>query len=296
MNLETAKLFCDVVELKNFSRAAEIHGVSQSAVSQQIAQLEMEYSTQLLDRKKRPIELTLAGELFLQACQDVIERCQRLNSEIIQLNRQSTKIHLAAIFSIGMHTLQPYVKKFMGIYPDVNLWVEYKNAKEIYDLLLRGSVDIGIVAMPRRDKNIEVYPFENEPMLLVCSPEHSLARENEIDIHQLKGEKFIGFEADVPSRQNVDAILKKYNVTVRTVMEFDNIETIKRAVEINAGLSILPKPCLRTELTTGTLAAIPFTNEHFYRPTGIIIRKDKHLAKAARYLIELLRKDFETEL
>ena len=296
MNLETAKLFCDVVELKNFSRAAEIHGVSQSAVSQQIAQLEMEYSIQLLDRKKRPIELTPAGELFLQACQDVIERCQRLNSEIIQLNRQSTKIHLAAIFSIGMHTLQPYVKKFMGIYPDVNLWVEYKNAKEIYDLLLRGSVDIGIVAMPRRDKNIEVYPFENEPMLLVCSPEHSLARENEIDIHQLKGEKFIGFEADVPSRQNVDAILKKYNVTVRTVMEFDNIETIKRAVEINAGLSILPKPCLRTELTTGTLAAIPFTNEHFYRPTGIIIRKDKHLAKAARYLIELLRKDFETEL
>ena len=296
MNLDTAKLFCDVVEMKNFSRAAEIHGVSQSAVSQQIAQLEMEYSTQLLDRKKRPIELTLAGELFLQACQDVIERCQRLNSEIIQLNRQSTKIHLAAIFSIGMHTLQPYVKKFMGIYPDVNLWVEYKNAKEIYDLLLRGSVDIGIVAMPRRDKNIEVYPFENEPMLLVCSPEHSLARENEIDIHQLKGEKFIGFEADVPSRQNVDAILKKYNVTVRTVMEFDNIETIKRAVEINAGLSILPKPCLRTELTTGTLAAIPFTNEHFYRPTGIIIRKDKHLAKAARYLIELLRKDFETEL
>ncbi len=296
MNLDTAKLFCDVVEMKNFSRAAEIHGVSQSAVSQQIAQLEMEYSTQLLDRKKRPIELTLAGELFLQACQDVIERCQRLNSEIIQLNRQSTKIHLAAIFSIGMHTLQPYVKKFMGIYPDVNLCVEYKNAKEIYDLLLRGSVDIGIVAMPRRDKNIEVYPFENEPMLLVCSPEHSLARENEIDIHQLKGEKFIGFEADVPSRQNVDAILKKYNVTVRTVMEFDNIETIKRAVEINAGLSILPKPCLRTELTTGTLAAIPFTNEHFYRPTGIIIRKDKHLAKAARYLIELLRKDFETEL
>lgn len=296
MNLETAKLFCDVVELKNFSRAAEIHGVSQSAVSQQIAQLEMEYSIQLLDRKKRPIELTPAGELFLQACQDVIERCQRLNSDIIELNRQSTKIHLAAIFSIGMHTLQPYVKKFMGIYPDVNLWVEYKNAKEIYDLLLRGSVDIGIVAMPRRDKNIEVYPFENEPMLLVCSPEHSLARENEIDIHQLKGEKFIGFEADVPSRQNVDAILKKYNVTVRTVMEFDNIETIKRAVEINAGLSILPKPCLRTELTTGTLAAIPFTNEHFYRPTGIIIRKDKHLAKAARYLIELLRKDFETEL
>ena len=296
MNLETAKLFCDVVELKNFSRAAEIHGVSQSAVSQQIAQLEMEYKVQLVDRKKRPIELTAAGELFLRACQDIIERCQRLNSEIAELSRQSCKIHLAAIFSIGMHTLQPYVKKFMSIYPDVNLSVEYKDAKEIYDRLLRGSIDIGVVALPRRDKNIEVYPFENETMLLTCAPDHPFAQEKEIDIHHLQGEKFIGFSVDVPTRNQVDAMLKKYNVSVRTVMEFDNIETIKRAVEINAGLSILPKPCLRSELAAGTLKAISFTNEHFYRPTGIIIRKDKHLTKAARYLIELLRKDFESDL
>jgi DNA-binding transcriptional LysR family regulator len=195
-----------------------------------------------------------------------------------------------------MHTLQPYVKKFMSIYPDVNLSVEYKDAKDIYDRLLRGNIDIGVVALPRRDKNIEVYPFENETMLLTCAPDHPFAQENEIDIHQLQGEKFIGFSVDVPTRNQVDAMLKKYTVTVRTVMEFDNIETIKRAVEINAGISILPKPCLRSELAAGTLKAVAFTNEHFYRPTGIIIRKDKHLTKAARYLIELLRKDFESDI
>ena len=296
MNLETAKLFCDVVELKNFSRAAEIHGISQSAVSQQIAQLEMEYKVQLVDRKKRPIELTAAGEVFLKACRDIIDRCQRLNSEITQLSRQTCKINLAAIFSIGMHTLQPYVKKFMSIYPDVNLSVEYQNAKEIYERLLRGSIDIGVVAMPHRDKNIEVYPFENETLLLVCSPEHPFASKIEVDIHQLQSEKFVGFSVDVPSRSYVDAILKKYNVSIRLIMEFDNIETIKRAVEINSGISILPKPCLRSELTAGTLKALPFTNEHFYRPTGIIIRKDKYLSKAARYLLELLRKDFEADI
>ena len=187
MNLETAKLFCDVVELKNFSRAAEIHGVSQSAVSQQIAHLETEYKTQLVDRKKRPIELTAAGELFFRACRDIIERCQRLNSEIAELNQLTCKIHLAAIFSIGMHTLQPYVKKFMSIYPDVNLSIEYLDAKEIYERLLRGNIDIGVVAMPRRDKNIQVYPFENETLLLVCAPEHPFARNTDIDIHQLQG-------------------------------------------------------------------------------------------------------------
>ena len=121
MDLETAKLFCDVVELKNFSRAAEIRGISQSAVSQQIAQLEIEYKAQLVNRKKRPLELTEAGEIFLRACRDIIERCHLLNHEIAELSQLSGKIHLSAIFSIGMHTLQPYVKKFMGAYPDVNL-------------------------------------------------------------------------------------------------------------------------------------------------------------------------------
>ncbi len=296
MNLETAKLFCDVVELKNFSRAADIHGISQSAVSQQIAQLEVEYNIQLVDRKKRPIELTAAGELFLKACRDIIERCQRLNTEITQLSRQTCRIHLAAIFSIGMHSLQPYVKKFMGVYPDVNLAVEYKDAKEVYERLLRGSIDIGVVALPHRDKNIEVYAFENERLLLTCAPEHHFAKEKEIDIHHLQGEKFISLYPEVPTRRHIDAILKKYNVPVRLVMEFDNIETIKRAIEINTGISILPEPCLRNERATGTLKAIPLANEHFYRPTGIVIRKDKHLSKAAQYLVELLRHDSEDAL
>ncbi|HML75552.1 MAG TPA: LysR family transcriptional regulator [Anaerohalosphaeraceae bacterium] len=296
MNLETAKLFCDLVELKNFSRAAELHGVSQSAVSQQIAQIEMDHKIQLFDRKKRPVELTTSGELFYRACKDILERYNRLSNELAQLNQTTCSIHLAAIFSIGMHTLQPYIKKFMAIYPDVNLSIEYDNAKEIYEKLLRGSIDIGVVALPRRDRNIQNFPFENEPLLLVCSPDHPFASETEVEIHRLQGEKFIAFASDVPTRSLIDSILTRYGINVRVIMEFDNIETIKRAVEINSGISILPKSSLRMELSGGSLKAIPFANETFYRPTGIIVRKDRTLSKAARYLIELMRKDFEADV
>jgi len=73
-------------------------------------------------------------------------------------------------------------------------------------------------------------------------------------------------------------------------MEFDNIETIKRAVEINAGVSILPQTAILQEVNSGTIKAIPFLNENFVRPTGIIVRKGKILSQAGRYLIELLRK------
>lgn len=296
MNLETAKLVCDLVELKNFSRAADLHGISQSAVSQQIAQIEMDHRIQLFDRKKRPVELTAAGQLFYKACKDILERYNLLTSELSQLSQSHSFIRLAAIFSIGMHTLQPYVKKFMSIYPDVNLSVEYNDAKDIYDKLLRGQLDIGVVALPRRDRNLQVYGFEDEPLMLVCSPDHVLSIKSEIDIHQLQGEKFIAFAQDVPTRELIDGILSRYGVNVRTVMEFDNIETIKRAVEINSGISILPKSSLRMELASGSLKAVKLNNENFYRPTGIIVRRDRTLSKAARYLIELMRKDFEADV
>jgi DNA-binding transcriptional LysR family regulator len=296
MNLETAKLVCDLVELKNFSRAADLHGISQSAVSQQIAQIEMDHRIQLFDRKKRPVELTAAGQLFYRACKDILERYNLLTSELSQLSQSHSSIRLAAIFSIGMHTLQPYVKKFMSIYPDVNLSVEYNDAKDIYDKLLRGQLDIGVVALPRRDRNLQVYGFEDEPLMLVCSPDHVLSIKSEIDIHQLQGEKFIAFAQDVPTRELIDGILSRYGVNVRTVMEFDNIETIKRAVEINSGVSILPKSSLRMELASGSLKAVLLNNENFYRPTGIIVRRDRTLSKAARYMIELMRKDFEADV
>lgn len=290
MNIETAKLFCDLVELQNLSRAAEKHGITQSAVSQQLAQLELTHKCQLINRKKRPLTLTPAGELFYKACRDILDRYNRLNSELAALGKSTARINIAAIFSIGMHTLQPYVKRFMAGYPKVNLNIEYSSASEIYDGVLRGDIDIGVVAVPKKDRNIDVYPVQNEPLVLVCSPENPLANESAADIHELQGVEFIAFEKGVPSRTLIDDILKQYNVTVRTVMEFDNIETIKRAVEIDAGASILPETTIHAELANSTLKAVPFSNEKFSRPTGLIVRKNKILTQAARYLIELLQK------
>jgi len=290
MNIETIKLFCDLVELQNLSRAAEKHGITQSAVSQQLAQLELTHKCQLINRKKRPLTLTPAGELFYKACRDILDRYNRLNSELAALGKSTARINIAAIFSIGMHTLQPYVKRFMAGYPKVNLNIEYLSASEIYDGVLRGDIDIGIVAVPKKDRNIDVYPVQNEPLVLVCSPENPLANESAADIHGLQGVEFIAFEKGVPTRTLIDDILKQYNVTVRTVMEFDNIETIKRAVEIDAGASILPETTIHAELANSTLKAVPFSNEKFSRPTGLIVRKNKTLTQAARYLIELLQK------
>ena len=291
MQIDTLKIFCDLVELRSFSRAAERHFVSQSAVSQQLAQLETNYKTQLVDRKKRPFELTDAGHLFYEACKDILSRYEQMVSDLNSLKKSSAaRLNVVAIFSIGMHSLQPYIKKFMSRYPNVNVSIEYQDARKIYERVSRGDIDIGLVAVPKKDRNLEVYPFQPEPLVLACSPENPLAKEPTIDIHKLQQKEFIAFEKDLPTRGLIEDILNRYSVTVRQVMEFDNVETIKRAVEINAGISILPLPALRAEIANGTIKAINFLNEKFQRPTGIIIRKNRAFSEAGRYFIELLRK------
>lgn len=291
MHIDTLRIFCGLAELRSFSETAKKHALSQSAVSQQIAQLELVHKVQLLDRKKRPLELTAAGELFYEACKDIIDRYEQFRSGLNALQKSSSgRINVAAIYSIGMHTLPDYIKKFMVNYPNVHVHVEYLNSGQIYELVLAGEIDIGLVAVPKRDKRLEVYDFEEEPLVLVCSPKHPLADKSKIEIHKVQFEKFVGFGKEVPTRLLIDDILKRFNIVIRPVMEFDNIETVKRAVEINSGISILPRTAILQELGGGTLKAISFKDENFFRPTGIIIRKDKILSQAGRYFIELLRK------
>jgi len=294
MHIETLKIFCDLAELRSFSKTAAKHLLSQSAISQQLAQLELAHKCQLIDRKKRPVELTKEGQLLYKAATDMLDRYEQLKSELNSLKSSATsRIDVAAIYSIGMHTLPNYVKKFMANYPDVNVHIEYLSAEKIYELVLIGDVDVGLVAVPKKDKRLEVYDFEDEPLVLACSPKHPLANQSQVDIHQVQFERFIGFEKDVPTRIWIDNILHRYNIIVRPVMEFDNIETIKRAVEINSGISILPQTAIPQEAASGTIRAIAFSNENFVRPTGIIVRKDRILGQAGRYFIELLRKKRE---
>jgi DNA-binding transcriptional LysR family regulator len=291
MHVETLKVFCDLAELRSFSKTAEKHLLSQSAISQQLAQLEMTFRCQLVNRKKRPIELTQAGQVLYTAAQEMLDRYEQLRSELNSLKTTTgNRINVAAIFSIGMHTLPEYVKRFMVKYPNVNVHIEYFSAARIYELVLGGEIDVGLVAVPKRDKRFEVYEFEDEPLVLACSPKHPFANDSQVDIHQLQFERFITFDKDVPTRQWIDGILQRYNIVIRPVMEFDNIETVKRAVEINSGVSILPETAILQEAAEGTIKRIRFSNENFVRPTGIIVRKNRVLTQATKNFVELLVK------
>lgn len=292
MNTESIRVFCDVIETQSFGQTAEKNYISQSAVSQQVAGLEKFFQCVLIDRRKRPFKLTEEGKIFYTAAQEMLAREEKLISDLNTVrNRNRNIINIGAVLCIGMHILQDYVKKFMAIYPEVHLHIRFLKSHQIYEDVMAGVIDMGIVAVPSRESHLHVFPFRSDQLMLVCHPEHPLAEKALISPADIEDYDCIGLETQAPTRHLIDELMQKNGVGLDYLMEFDNIETIKRAVEINSGISILPDSTIRTELANKTLRAVSFASHQFFRENGIVLRKDKQLTKPARYLLDILSKN-----
>ena len=290
MHIETLKTFCDLVDSGSFSRAAQLNFVSQSAVSQQLKALESRYARPLVERSgRRGVHPTEAGALFYAGCRDVIERFCALEERVRQPSAViAGTIRMATVYSIGLHALPRHVTRFMKAHPRVKVHLEYSRTDKICDACLSNAIDFGIVALPLRRANVAVVPWHDEKLVLICPPQHRLARRRTVKLAQLQGESFIAFERDIPTRRTVDRLLKAHRVAVNTSMEFDNIETIKRSVEVGSGVSIVPETTVRSEVKSGLLSKLDFAEGPFTRSVGVIHRKGRVLSTAAREFVELL--------
>ncbi len=290
MHLETIKVFCDVVETRSFSTAASQNFVTQSAVSQQIRTLEERYGRRLLERTRGNVQLTPAGEILYQVSKDIVQRYQDMEARLQALAQViAGTVRVATVHSIGLYELSAPIKRYLKAHPQVHLHLEYSRASKIYEDALKGNVDLGVVAYPTKRPQITVIPFRQDRLVLVCPPSHALARHKSVSIRKLEGEPLVGYERDIPTRKETDRLLRRYHVEVRYVMELDNIETIKRVVEIGTGLAILPEPAVRPEVKGRSLVAVQLSDEVFLRPLGIIHRQGKHFSPAAEKFIENLR-------
>jgi DNA-binding transcriptional LysR family regulator len=289
MHVENFKVFTDLVESESFSRAAKLNGITQSAVSQQLRGMEKHFKVLIVDRSQKQFRLTNEGKKLYSTAKELLGIYDTLNSELQEMRKEiSGTIHISTVYSIGLHELPPYVKIFLAKYPEVNIRVEYRRANMVYEDILNNSIDLGLIAYPEKHKQLEVHPFKDDTLILVVSPEHPLANKDAIDIEELQGQKFIGFEPDIPTRKATDRIFKELEINAELVMEFDNVETVKRAVEINAGIAILPQTTVTREEAQDLLKVIRFKKHSFRRPLALIHRKGRVLTPAMKKLIELL--------
>ncbi len=289
MHIENFKIFSDLVESESFSRAAKLNGITQSAVSQQLRAMEKHFNILIVDRSQKQFRLTREGQKLFESAKEILYLYDKLNSELQEMKKViSGTIHISTVYSIGLHELPPYVKVFLAKFPEVNIRVEYRRANMVYEDILTNSIDLGLIAYPQKHKQLEVLPFHDDVLVLVVSPEHPFADLKSIDIQDVAGQKFIGFEPDIPTRKATDAIFKEANIESEPVMEFDNVETVKRAVEINAGIAILPQTTVVREEAQGLLKVLRFKNQTYKRPLAVIHRKGRVLTPAIKKLIDLL--------
>ncbi|MGN6553867.1 MAG: LysR family transcriptional regulator [Verrucomicrobiota bacterium] len=290
MQIESLKVFCDLAETESFTKAAQINSVTQSAVSQQISSLERQFKSLLIERSKKKFRLTREGQVLYDFSKQIIQTYDALHSKLQEIKDIiSGTIRVATIYSIGLHDLPPYIKRFLKDYPTVHVHVEYRRANQVYDDVLGNVVDLGLVAYPSRDPKVEVIPLRKDPLVLICHPQHPFAKLKTTRLKSLAGQKFIGFEPDIPTRKALDKILKENVVEVQTVMEFDNIETVKRAVEIDAGISIVPLSTVNQEISKQTLAAVQLEDGDFFRPLAAIYKKNKVLSPAMKQFLSILK-------
>ena len=290
MQIESLKVFCDLTETESFTKAAQLNQVTQSAVSQQISSLERTFKALLIERSKKRFRLTREGQVLYEYSKQVIQTYAALHLKLKEIKELiSGTIRVATIYSVGLHDLPPYVKLFLKNYPTVNVHVEYRRANQVYEDVIGNVVDLGLVAYPVRDSKLEIVPLRKDPLVLISHPQHPLAKSKTVQLKALSGQKFIGFEPDIPTRKALDRILKDHGVQVQHVMEFDNIETVKRAVEIDAGVAVVPQGTVLQEVAKQTLAQITLDDGEFFRPLAAIYKKNKVLSPAMKAFIATLQ-------
>src|ERR1035437_4822028 len=290
MQIESLKVFCDLAETESFTKAAQINGVTQSAVSQQISSLERTFKSLLIERSKKKFRLTREGQVLYDFSKQRIQTFDTLHNKLQEIKDIiSGTIRVSTIYSIGLHNLPPYIKRFMKDYPTVNVHVEYRRSNQVYEDVLGNVVDLGLVAYPTRDSKLEICPLRKDALVLICHPQHPFAKNKSIRLKAINGQKFISFQPDIPTRKALDKILKEHSVHVQHMMEFDNIETVKRAVEIDAGIAIVPQGTVLQEVAKQTLAQVTLEDGQYYRPLAALYKKNKVLSPAMKQFLAVLK-------
>lgn len=291
MSLENLKTFRDVAQTKRISEGARRNGISQSAASQLIQQLERRLGVALFDRSKRPLALTEAGKVYYDACRDILRRHEAVEVEIEALKDDASgSVRVACIYSVGLNEMARHTAEFQKANPKARVHLEYLRPDRVYEAVQDDQTDLGIVSYPAANKELKVVPWRREPMTLVVYASHRLAGRNDgVDPGELAGERFVGFDEDLAIRKAIDRFLRDCGVAVQAVLQFDNIQMIKEAVAIGSGIAILPELTVAQEVQQGRLATVPLTGADLVRPVGIIYRRGKKLSPVAVQFLDFLR-------
>ena len=287
MSLATIRIFCDVAEERNFSRAAALNGITQSAASQRIRSLEEELGVELIDRSTRPCGLTPTGKLYYEGCREILDRYERLEREVAHTPRLRGRVDVASIYSADVPHLNEIREGFKLEHPEAAIQIHYLQPQAVRDWVRSGKADFGILSYPDRWPDLQAVPLREEEMVAVFGVGHRLADRVEIEPADLADERLIGFDANLRISQEIRAYLRQHGVRPLVETSFDNVDSIKAAVAETGGVGILPQRTVRVEVARGRLATAKL-RPTLMRPLAVVHSRDHALPPLVETAIEYL--------
>ena len=287
--MQGLRIFCDVADLRSFSRAAELHGITQSAVSQRIHHLEERLGTKLLDRSKRPFVLTPAGDLVSREGRELVARYDSLARSVARLDPDrggSVRVH--AIYSAGIALLNQLRTEFQRRRPELDVQIEYEPPAAVAESVRTGRCDFGIVSYPEQWPGLQSRPLREEPMCLACGAHHELANEESVRAADLDSRELIHFTHELPAARHIRSYLVENGADAVFAQRLDNIDTFKSMLQATEYAAILPLRTFLAEVRAGLLAAVPL-EPSLERPMGIVYARRRLRAAArdfAAFLVE----------
>ncbi len=269
--------------------------MTQSAASQSVQHLEDFLSVRLIDRTKRPFILTAEGQKFYDGLAGILRQFDSLVDEV-RLGGVGTgedvkgHVVVASIYSMGLSYLPILEEEFQKSFPSATFSFQLAHPHEVYRMVEQGTVDFGMVSYPDPNHSLQTTHWRNEPMILVASPRHRLATMGRIVPEALGQVGLVAFASNLRIRQEIDKELRNLSVTMRVVVELDNIDSVKHAAIVNSGVAFLPKLTVQSELASGSLKMIECQGLELTRPLGIIQRRDITMSRAARCFMDLVIK------
>src|SRR5260370_8757992 len=197
VHIETLKVFCDVVETGSFSAAASQNFITQSAVSQQLRTLESKYHSKLLERGRAGAKPTPAGEILYRASRDILEKYHEIETQLQESAKVvSGSLRIAIVYSVGLHELPPHLKEYLPDFPQVNVHVEYSRPNKIYDDVIAGRIDLGIVAYPAKHPQVTVINFRADRLAVGCPPNHPFSTLRKVTLSNPHRQPSCAYERD----------------------------------------------------------------------------------------------------
>lgn len=290
MNSGHFKVFRDIVQTHSVSRGAAINGISQSAASQILKHLENDIGVILLDRSTRPLKLTPAGQLYFDASRDIVRRYEVMRAEIDSLTGELVgSVRVASIYSIGLYEMRRIREDFEEEHSQARVHLEYMHPEKVYEAVSGDQADLGLISYPTATKKLKVIPWRIEKMVLVCHPQHRLARKRTVEVSDLAGQEFVSFDPDLSIRKAMDRFFRERGLLRKVVLAFDNIQMIKEALVIGSGISLLPERTVRQEVTEGRLVAHRIEAPELVRPVGIVQRRGTTLSPTVAAFLKYLQ-------